>query len=206
MSILFALLFLATLVGDAITGYHATNQTLVTQGRTVLSVGGWLTSGGFLNAMAVNWQAAILQLSTLVVAGAVLYQRGASHSRDPDKDEHESSKDKQRERDEDHRFTWVRRHSLSLALFACFLLAFIAHLFVGVAAFNEQRSLLGQAPMTLQGYAASAQFWFENFQTWEAEYGVLLIFVVFTIFFREERSAESKPLGATEASTGETND
>ena len=205
MSILFGLLFLATLAGQAITGYHEANQQLAAHGRSALSVGGWLTSGGFLNAIAVNWQAAILQLGTLVLAGAVLYQRGASHSRDPDKDEHESPADKQRERDDERRFTWVRRHSLSLALFACFFLAFTAHVFVGAAAYNEQRSLVGQAPVTPEAYAASAQFWFENFQTWEAEFAVILLFVVLTIFLREERSAESKPLGASEGTTGETN-
>ena len=205
MSILFGLLFVATLVGQAVTGYHQANQQLAAHGRAALSVGSWLTSGGFLNAMAVNWQAAILQLATLVLAGAVLYQRGASHSRDPDKDAHESAEDKQRERDEERRFTWVRRHSLSLVLVASFLLTFTAHVFVGSAAYNEQRSLSGQAPLTPEAYVASAQFWFENFQTWEAEFAVILLFVVLTIFLREERSAESKPLGASEATTGETN-
>jgi hypothetical protein len=59
--------------------------------------------------------------------------------------------------------------------------------------------------LTPEAYAGSAQFWFENFQTWEAEFAVILLFVVLTIFLREERSAESKPLGASEATTGETN-
>jgi hypothetical protein len=94
----------------------------------------------------------------------------------------------------------------SLALLACFLLAFTAHFFVGAASYNDQRSLSGQPPMTRAAYATSAQFWFENFQTWEAEFAVILLFVVLTIFLREERSAESKPLGANGDSTGETND
>jgi hypothetical protein len=206
MSILFGLLFLASLAGEAVTGYHATNQQLTAQGRAAMSVGSWLTSGSFLNAMAVNWQAAILQLATLVLAGAVLYQRGASHSRDPDKSESEIAEDKELERDEERRFTWIRRHSLSVALFACFLLSFAAHIFVGAAAYNEQRGLSGRAPLTPRAYVLSAQFWFENFQTWEAEFAVILLFVLLTIFLREERSAESKPLGASEAATGKTND
>ena len=114
MSILFGLLFVATLVGQAVTGYHAANQQLTAHGRPALSIGSWLSSGGFLNALAVNWQAAILQLATLVLAGAVLYQRGASHSRDPDKDKHESPEDEHRQRDDERRFTWVRRHSSRL--------------------------------------------------------------------------------------------
>ena len=55
------------------------------------------------------------------------------------------------------------------------------------------------------GLRAVRKFRFENFQTWEAEFAVILVFVVLTIFLREERSAESKPLGASEATTGETN-
>ena len=94
----------------------------------------------------------------------------------------------------------------SLALFTCFLLAFTAHVFVGAAAHSEQRSLPGQSPLMPWAYATSARFWFEHFQTWEAEFAVILLFVVLTIVLREERPAESKPLGASESITGQTND
>lgn len=206
LSILLGGLFLASWIGEALTGYTTTNEQLMAYGKAPESFGQWLSSGGFLNAMFVNWQAALLQLVTLVLAGAVLHQRGASHSRDPEKDEHEDDFEKRKERDEERRFTWIRRHSLSLALIGVFLLSFVAHVFVGTAAYNQQRALAGEAPLSVVAYVGSGQFWFENFQTWEAEFVVLLMFLVFTIYFREERSAESKPLTAGKTTTGETND
>ncbi len=40
---------------------------------------------------------------------------------------------------------------------------------------------------------------------WEAEFGVIGIFIILSIFLREEGSAESKPVESTDEETGETN-
>lgn len=206
VSLLFAGLFVAFLVGQSLVGYVYNNQALTAHGKDAIEFGAWLTSGTFLNAMFVNWQAALLQLAILVLAGAILHQIGASHSRDPKKDEQHGASDDVEEAADEHRLPWLRRHSLSVALVVCFFAAFVLHVFAGVGAFNEERALSGEPAIGLAAYFVSARFWFENFQTWEAEFVAILLFVVFSIFLREQRSAESKLLSARNTETGKTND
>lgn len=95
---------------------------------------------------------------------------------------------------------------MSVALVACFIAAFVLHVFAGMGAFNEERALSDEPAIGLGPYLVSARFWFENFQTWEAEFIAILLFVVFSIFLREQRSAESKSLSASDTETGKTND
>jgi hypothetical protein len=68
------------------------------------SVGYWanLSTDAFLDGLATNWQAAFLQLGSLVSFGGFLYQRGAPHSRDPLK-----AKSRKEKRRGARRFTWV---------------------------------------------------------------------------------------------------
>ncbi|MGI8821557.1 MAG: DUF6766 family protein [Chthoniobacterales bacterium] len=50
-----------------------------------------------------------------------------------------------------------------------------------------------------------AAFWFRTLQTGEAEFGVIAVFVVLSIFLRQEGLAESKPVESSDEETGETN-
>jgi hypothetical protein len=51
----------------------------------------------------------------------------------------------------------------------------------------------------------SAKLWSSTLETWEAEYGVIALYIVLSIFLRQEGSAESKPPEAGDDSTGEAN-
>ena len=206
LSLTFAALFAVCLAGQMVTGYLFDEQQRTEQHAGRIGFGQWLAGGTFGEAVFVNWQAAVLQLTVLVIAGALLRQIGASHSRDPRRDDEDDDGRDQRERQEERRLPWVRRHSLSLALAACFLAAFVGHVFASTSADNEQHLLSHTPTSSVAAHVLSARFWFETFQTWEAEFGAILVFVVLTIFLREERSAESKPLSAGQRETGETND
>lgn len=207
LSVLFAGLFVVFLAGQVLVGYMDDNQTLTAHGKSAIGFGAWLGSGTFLNAMFVDWQAALLQLAVLVLAGGILHQIGASHSRDPKKDEqHGAAPNNAEEAADERRLPWLRRHSLSVSLVVCFVAAFVLHVFAGISAFNEERALSNEPAIGLGLYLVSARFWFENFQTWEAEFIAILLFLVFSIFLREQRSAESKLLSASDTETGETND
>ena len=80
------------------------------------------------------------------------------------------------------------------------------HLIFGASAYNEDRSLAGQPPISIAGFLLSAKFWSTTLQTWQAEYLVIAIYLVFSIFLRQQGSAESKPVGARNTTTGRANE
>jgi hypothetical protein len=104
------------------------------------------------------------------------------------------------------RATWVYRNSLFLAFLLLFLLAFALHIGVGASAYNEDRALAGQPPISIAGFLLSAKFWSTTLQTWQAEYLVIAIYLVLSIFLRQQGSAESKPVGARNKTTGRANE
>lgn len=159
----------------------------------------FLSTGAFWEGFASNWQAAVLQLGSLIVFSAFLYQRGAPHSRDP-----VGVKRKHRRR-QTRSFSWFYRNSLSLAFLLLFVLALALHIVFGTRGYNEERELMGQSPISIAAFLLSAKFWSTPPQTWQAEYLVIAIYVVLTIFLRQEGSPESKPVESRNATTGEAN-
>ena len=139
-------------------------------------------------------------MRSLIVFSGFLYQRGAPHSRDPRK-----TKDEQKRRDEAARFTWFYRHSLFLSLMLLFVLSLALHVVVGADAYNEERALVHQPPISVAAFLLSAKFWSSTLHTWQAEYLAIAIFVVLSIFLRQQDSAESKPVDSSNESTGEAN-
>jgi hypothetical protein len=51
----------------------------------------------------------------------------------------------------------------------------------------------------------SAKFWSSILQTWQAEYLAIALFVLLSVFLRQQDSAESKPVESSDATTGEAN-
>lgn len=192
------------LVGQVFTGYIYNNQTLSAYGRNPQTLSQWLGSGSLLDGIFANWQAAVLQLGALILGGAFLHQQGASHSRRTTQGGHRPSE--KQVQDEKRRTPWVYRNSLSLAFLFLFLASFTLHVFMGMAAYNQQLALAHQAPLSLVQYMYSGEFWFKTFQTWEAEFVAIFFFLILSIFLRQERSAESKPTDADNKDTGDTNE
>lgn len=231
LSIMFALLFLGSLALQSVSGYYSENARRTEAHKDTISYTEFLGTGTFLDGIFVNWQAATLQLAALIVFGAALRQKGASHSRDPETDEEEENgengetgetgddKDgededqkkereekRQKERQEDRRWPWLYRNSLSIAFVVLFLGSMVAHIFFGTCAFNETRALTDDPPVSVLYYLRTGQFWFLTTQTWQAEFVAIFFFVVLSIFLRQEGSAESKPVGSSDKETGETNE
>ena len=167
------------------------------------AIGYWanVLSSSYLQDLASNWQAAFLQLASLILFSGFLYQRGAPHSRDPDK-----VRDKRKKRAEDARFPWLYRHSMSVAFLALFVLTFGLHAASGYFAWNEQRAVLHLPALSLVGFLGSAKFWTSTLETWQAEYLTLALFIVLSVFLHEQDSAESKPVDAGEKETGNANE
>ena len=112
---------------------------------------------------------------------------------------------KRKLREEAGHFSWFYRNSFFLALLLLFVLSLAMHVVVGTEAYNEERSLTGRPPISIAAFLLSAKFWSSTLQTWQAEYLAIAIFVVLSIFLRQQNSAESKPLESRDDATGEAN-
>ena len=169
-----------------------------------ISLAVYLGTGSFLDGIFSNWQAAILQLAVLIAFSSVLRQKGAAHSRKTDFLSHRTLDWKLGPRETLNE--WVYANSLSLAFFTMFVTTFVLHLWLGEWKYNEDRTLRHLPPTSFGSYAGSPDFWFTVFQCWQAEFAGIGIYIVLSIFLRQESSSESKPVGASDEQTGEVNE
>ena len=170
LSIVLFALFVICMSAQSVVGWRLQNETLAAHGQAL--IGHWhnLSTGTFLEGLA-----------------SVLYQRGAPHSRDPRK-----AKNAQNRREEADRFTWLYRNSLFRAFVLLFVFSLTLHIAFGTNAYNEERALIGQPPISVAAFLLSAKFWSSTLQTWQAEYLAIALFVVLSIFLRQQDSAESQ--------------
>lgn len=199
LSLSFAALFVAGLVGQSIAGHSSYNSTRAMYGFPPVDYFAYLSTGNFLDGIFTNWQAALLQLGCLIVFGRRLREKGAAHSLKPKEDEHGTKKEEGDDR------PWIYRNSLSLAFVALFGLTFMAHLFFGAREYSERLALIHRPPMGAGEYSVSSNFWFSNGQTWEAEFAAIAVYVILSVFLRQQGSPESKPVDSSNEETGETN-
>jgi hypothetical protein len=199
LSIVLLALFVICISAQTLAGWRLQNEILATHGMASIGYGKFLTTGAFLEGLASNWQAAVLQLGSLIVFSTFLYQRGAPHSRDP------RQVPRGPMRWSLGRYSWLYRNSLSLVFLLLFLISMVMHVGFGGKAYNEERVLAGQSPISIAEYLVSAKFWSITLQTWQAEYLVIGLYVVFSIFLRQEYSPESKPVESSNEVTGEAN-
>ena len=211
MSIALFSLFLLSVVGQGFSGWSAYNGSLKAAHFHPIGLGAYLGTGNFLDGMLSNWQAAILQLAVLIAFGSVLRQKGAVHSRQPEADSraakvlsHRTVEWKLHSRSTVRE--WLYANSLSLVFLAMFLTAFVLHALFGHWAYNEEQALRHLSPSSFDTYAVSSSFWFSVFQCWEAEFAVIGIYIVLSIFLRQDHSSESKSVSASDGQTGGANE
>jgi hypothetical protein len=208
LSIVFFLLFLISILGQAITGLKQHNEEMLEEGGQQLHMGQYLRSGHFLQATFENWESEFLQMALFVILTMFLYQKGSSESKDPDKKEEVDREPNPKRRDA----PWpVRKgglilkiysHSLCYALALIFLLSFLLHWYGSLKDYNEEQLLKGHPTETAWQYLGNSRLWFESFQNWESEFLSVLAIVILSIFLREKGSPQSKPVDAPYAETG----
>jgi len=209
LSITMFALFLVFLVAQSIAGFRANNSDNEEHGQPPESYGQYLTSGAFVEATFENWESEFLQLGAYVLLTALLIQKGSPESRNPDGDETDA--DPRAHLDDPDAPGPVRRgglvltfyeHSLSIALFALFVVSFVLHALGGHAEFNQEQLEHGQAAVSLWSFVTSSQFWFQSMQNWQSEFLAVGTLAVLGIFLRQRGSPESKPVAAPHAQTG----
>jgi hypothetical protein len=203
-------IFLLLLIGQVGCGWQSHNQERGEQGAAPLSLTGYLASGHFAEATSENWESEFLQMAVYVLFTVFLRQKGSAESKSMTEAE-DVDRDPRQDRDKPdvpypvRRGGWLLRvyeHSLSLAFFVLFVLAFAWHLVGGHILENEERALQGLSPVTLAEFVSSSQFWFQSFQNWQSEFLAVGAIVVLSIWLRQRGSPESKPVSAPHHRTG----
>jgi hypothetical protein len=209
LSIVFFLLFVFTIIGQAITGLKEHNHEMQDEGGQQLTMGQYITSGHFLQSTFENWESEFLQMALFLIFTMFLYQKGSSESKDPDKEEEVDREPNPRRK----HVPWpvkkggiilsIYKHSLCYAFTLLFLLSFLLHWYGSLKDYNEEQILNNKPTETAMQYLSNSRLWFESFQNWESEFLSVFAIVVLSIFLREQGSPQSKPVDAPHSQTGE---
>jgi hypothetical protein len=214
LSLAFGAVFLATLVGQALSGVADFNAQQAADGLDPVSLGEYVTSSSFGVDVMENWQSEYLQFFLYIFATVWLVQRGSSESKKPGEEGTESEKEQRVGRFADENSPeWARTggwrtavfsRSLGLLMGGLFLLTWAASSIAGWAAYNSDQ--LGQLedPVSYLGYLGAADFWNRSFQNWQSEMLAVGSMAVFSVYLRQRGSPESKPVGAPHEVTGQT--
>jgi hypothetical protein len=209
LSIVLFALFFVFIAGLSVTGHRHENNELEIHGQTTMAYAEYLRSPEFGEAVFENWESEFLQMGALVVFTIWFRQKGSADSK---KLKGENAVDTESRYSIIHASTWSNRkkaiksaiygNSLSLALFSLFIISFVLHAVNGVSAANQEALAHGEGQVGFLGYMASSQFWFESFQNWQSEFLAVGALLVLSIFLRQRKSPESKPVGQPNARTG----
>jgi hypothetical protein len=208
LSLVFFILFLLSMGGQAVTGLKQHNQEMEERGGQRLSMGKYFASGHFLQSTFENWESEFLQMALFVMLTMFLYQKGSSESKDPEKEEEVDREPNPRRRNA----PWpvkkgglvlaIYKHSLFYALALFFVLSFLLHWYGSLKDYNEEQILKHLPTETAFQYMGNSRMWFESFQNWQSEFLSVFSIVVLSVFLREKGSPQSKPVDAPDSETG----
>jgi hypothetical protein len=206
LSVFFAALFLATLVGQSFVGQRAFNADQVAHDEEPYSWVRYVLSSDFGGAVMENWQSEFLQFTFFILATVWLVQKGSNESKKLEDAGVESDR-KQRIGEYAPENApawakvrgwrlWVYENSLVLAMSTIFLLTWFSQSVNNWRQFNEDQREHDDAPVSWGDYVLDADFWERSLQNWQSEFLAVGTMVVFTIYLRQRGSPESKPVGA----------
>jgi hypothetical protein len=212
LSLFFLTLFVVSLAGQSVAGWHQANAVLSAEHLDKLTWAGYVTSSEFAVDVAENWQSEFLQFWVYLTATVWLLQKGSPESKELDKAGKESDKDQKIgsharadspawAKTDDWR-TRIYSSSLAIVMGAVFLGSWLVQSVAGWAAFNEDRLRQLQDPIGWTSYLANADFWARTLQNWQSEFLAVGTMAVLAIYLRQRGSPESKPVGEPHESTG----
>jgi hypothetical protein len=209
LTIALLLLFLASILGQWISGWHVENEELARHGEQTLSLAAYAIDPEFISSVFENWESEFLQMSTYVVLTAILIQKGSAESRDPNDPPRDGDLEAQARDPGAPRILsagpaarWLYARSLGIVLFALFLLSFGLHWWNSAKSAAAEALQHGEAPVGHLAYLGDPQLWFESFQNWQSEFLSTAVLVVLSIWLRQRESPESKAVAAPHEATG----
>jgi hypothetical protein len=212
MSIVFLLLFLAALVGQAIAGHVEFNDVARSHGDPTISLGRYVLSSDFGASVMENWQSEYLQFTLFILLTVWLLQRGSPESKELDKAGVESDQ-AQKVGPHAHQNSprWakvagIRRtlyeNSLVLVMGTFWLGTWLVQSITGAAEYNAERLGHQQDPMSWSSYITTATFWENTLENWQSEFLAVGSMAILAVYLRQRGSPESKPVGAPHGATG----
>ena len=211
LSIVIFALFLLCLVGHSYAGWKVYNDEQQQHSQPEATFGEFLRTSEFGETIFENWESEFLQMAAYVILTVFLYQRGSSESKTIEEPDPVDQRPEEA-RDDEHApgpvrrggaALWLYKHSLTISLFALFVISFALHAAGGAKEYSEEQKQHGEQPVSMLAYLATSHFWFESFQNWQSEFLSVGVLVLFSIWLREQGSPQSKPVAAPHADTGE---
>jgi hypothetical protein len=217
LSLVFGGLFLAALAGQALAGWHDYNDVetwhALMAGETpqTLSLGRYLTSSDFAQAVTENWQSEYLQFTLFILLTVWFVQRGSPESKQPGEAGGESGEQQHVGAHAlDSSPSWAKAggwrlavysNSLVIVMATIWLWCWFAQSIAGWSAHNAELLEHEQPALSWVGYLGSASFWETTLQNWQSEFLAVGSMAVFSIYLRQRGSPESKPVGCPHHTT-----
>ena len=89
---------------------------------------------------------------------------------------------------------FIQRNALSLVFLLLMLVSIVGQIFTGIKEHNDELLQHGHPAVTLLQYLSSGHFLQATFENWESEFFQMALFVILTIWLKQEGSSESHPL------------
>ena len=212
LGLVFGLLFVIVLIGQAIAGHADFNQRQLTEGLDPVSFWRYVSSASFGVDVAENWQSEYLQFFLYIYLTVWLVQKGSPESKELDKPGRESDQEQKvvRYAEEDSP-KWARARGLRLSLFSnslglvmgvLFLLSWLAQSIAGTAAFKEEQLGNLEDPVSWPQYLIEPDFWNRTLQNWQSELLAVASMAILSMYLRQRGSSQSKPVGSPHTTTG----
>jgi len=212
LGLVFGVLFLLALVGQAFAGHARFNQQQLTEGLPAVPLGRYVMSASFGTDVAENWQSEYLQFFLYLVLTVWLLQRGSPESKPLDQPGRESDRaQKVGPYADQHSPAWAKAGGWRLALFSnslglvmglIFLASWLTQSIAGVAAYDEEQLGRLQDPVSWSQYLFEPDFWNRTLQNWQSELLAVASMAILAIFLRQRGSPQSKPVGTAHTATG----
>jgi hypothetical protein len=214
LSVVFLVLFLAALCGQAIAGHADYNDAADRHGDPHVSLARYVVSSDYGTAVMENWQSEYLQFTLMILLTVWLVQRGSPESKEVDRAGRESDQSQrvgpyaQQSSPRWAKVEGIRRtlyeNSLVLVMGTFWLGTWLAQSVTGVIQYNSDRLDHREDPVAWSHYLTSADFWENTLQNWQSEFLAVGSMVILSVYLRQRGSPESKPVGAPHSSTGVT--
>jgi hypothetical protein len=212
LSIVFLLLFLAALAGQAVAGHADLNEQQQRHGDPTVSLSRYVVSSEFGVDVMENWQSEYLQFTLFVLLTVWLLQRGSPESKELDKSGRESD-EQQKVGDyaQQNSPLWakvggIRRtiyeNSLLLVMGTFWLGTWFAQSVTGRVQYNSERLDHHMDPVSWLTYIGRPDFWNRTLQNWQSEFLAVGSMAILAVYLRQRGSPESKPVGAPHSATG----